>query len=248
MAPELVLKLVPIFEAYVSDDELREFAAMFEVPLQALEDYPPKRLSIARELVEKLEHGNTRRLVDSLIDFADRRNSDGIAHTTWERQAFHQGMAPVIRDARKLLETSASPSEITVSAGSVFSAKSKVRELLETATTDVFVVDPYVGVGTLDCLRNLKVPVRLLTGTHGDSVEPDFERAVKAFQAEGHQLAVRRVAQLHDRHLIFNDRCWLAGGSLKDAGKKQFNCIEIIDKAVVVAEAETKWAAGTPYP
>jgi len=248
MSPELVLKLVPIFEAYVSDDELREFAAMFEVPLQALEDYPPKRLSVARELVEKLEHGNTRRLVDSLIDFAAGRNSDGIAHSTWERNEFHQRMVPVISDARKLLETSASPSEITVAAGSVFSAKSKVRELLETTTTDVFVVDPYVGVGTLDCLRNLTVPIRLLTGTHATSIEPDFDRAVKAFVAEGHQLEVRRVAQLHDRHLIFNDRCWLAGGSLKDAGKKQFNCIEIIDKAVVVAEAETKWAAGTPYP
>src|SRR5438552_16930081 len=99
MSPELVLKLVPIFEAYVSDDELREFATMFEVPLQSLQDYPPKRLSIARELVEKLEHGNTRRLVDSLIDFADRRNSDGIAHTTWERNDYHRSSVPMNSDA-----------------------------------------------------------------------------------------------------------------------------------------------------
>jgi len=216
--------------------------------LQALDVYEPKWLSIARELTDKLEHGNTRRLVDSVIDLADSRNNDGVAHSNWERQAFHQEMTSVIRDAQKLLETSASPSEITVAPGSVFSAKSKVRELLETTTTDVLVVDPYVGVGTLDCLRNLTVPIRLLTGTHPNSVELDFDRAVRAFQAEGHKLEVRRVAQLHDRHLIFNGRCWIAGGSLKDAGKKQFNCIEIIDKAVVVAEAEGKWAAGTPYP
>jgi hypothetical protein len=130
----------------------------------------------------------------------------------------------------------------------VFSAKSKVRDLLETATGEVFIVDPYIGVGTLDCIRNLTVPVRLLTGTHLNSVESDFDRAVAAFAAEGHQLQVKRAPHLHDRHLIFNDRCWLVGGSLKDAGKKPFNCIEIIDKTAVIAELETKWQAGTLYP
>jgi len=157
-------------------------------------------------------------------------------------------MTPVIREAQKLLETSVAPSQITVTAGSVFTAKSRVRELLETATSDVFIVDPYVGIGTLDCLRDLAVPIRLLTGTHQNSVEPNFDRAIYTFSAEGHQLQVRRVQQLHDRHVVFNSRCWLVGGSLKDAGKKAFNCIEIIDKAPVIAALEAKWHAGDPYP
>ena len=191
----------------------------------------------------KLEHGNTRHLLDNLLDLAESRNNERVAHTTWERRDFHQSMTQVIREAQGLLEASAAPSEITVTAGSVFSAKSKIRELLETADGDVFIVDSYVGVGTLDCLCNLWVPVRLLTGTHPNSVEPDFHRAVGAFATEGHHLEVRRAPQLHDRHLIFNDRCWLVGGSLKDAGKKPFNCIEIVDKTAVVADLEARWQA-----
>ncbi len=249
MSPELALKLIAMFEAYFSFDEVRELAGLFEIQLQTLNDYEPKWLSVARELTTNLEQGNCRRFLDSLLDLADTRNNDGVAHTSWERQAFHENMTPVIREAKKFLETSAAPSEIAVAAGNVFSAKSKVRELLETTAGDVFIVDPYVGLGTLDCLRNLTVPIRLLTGSHQNSVETDFDRAISAFCAEGHQLEVRRVQQLHDRHLILNDRCWLVGGSLKDAGKKPFNCIEIIDhKATVVADLEAKWHAGTPYP
>jgi len=249
MSPELALKLVPILEAYSSMDEFRELAALFEVTLTSLEEWEPTWLSIARELSEKLEHGNTRRLVDSLLELAESRNDDGIAHTTWERQTFHQSMTAAIRRAQELLTTSASPSEIAMAAGSVFSAKSRVRELLETATTDIFIVDPYVGVGTLDCLRSITRPMRLLVGTQPKAVEPGFDSSLAAFIAEGHPLAVRCIAQLHDRHLLFNDRAWLVGGSLKDAGKKPFNCIEISDqKAVVVADLEAKWQAAQPYP
>ncbi len=249
MLPELALKLVPVFEAYFTADELRELAQLFEVPIEALDDYEPKWLSVARELTANLEQGNARRLLDSLLDLADSRNNDGVAHTTWERRTFHENLVPTIRDARELLESAAGPSEIAVAAGNVFSAKSKVRELLETAEREVFIVDPYVGLGTLDCLRNLAVPVRLLTGSQQNSVEKDFDRAINDFIAEGHKLEVRQAKQLHDRHLTFNDRCWLVGGSLKDAGKKPFNCIEIVDeKALVVADLEAKWQSGTQYP
>jgi hypothetical protein len=248
MFPELALKLVSIFEGYFTIDEFRELVTLFDVDLETINDSEPKWLSVARELTTKLEHGNSRRLLDSLLDLAESRNTDGIAHTSWERQEFHCKMTAVICEAQKFFETTAAPSDITVAAGNVFSAKSKVRELLETATGAVFIVDPYVGVGTLDCLRSLTIPVMLLTGTYQNSVEPDFDRAIAAFTAEGHQLRVRRAPSLHDRHLIFNDRCWLVGGSLKDAGKKPFNCIEIVDKAAIIADLETKWQTGTPYP
>lgn len=249
MSPELALKLVAILEAYFTVDEVRDLGTLFGLHLATLDGYEQRWLSVARELTESLERGNTRRLLDSLIDLAERRNEDGVAHSTWERQEFHRGMSPTIADAQKLLRTSASPSEITVSAGNVFSAKSMVRELLEAATGGILIVDPYVGVGTLDCLRSVTVPVRLLTGTQQNSVEAGFDRAVVAFCAEGHQLHVRRVQQLHDRHVTFNDRCWLIGGSLKDAGKKPFHCIEITDqKVLVVNDLEAKWLEGTQYP
>ncbi len=110
MSPELALKLVSIFEGYFTIDEFRELVTLFDVKLETLDDFEPKWLSIARELITKLEHGNSRRLLDSLLDFADSKNTDGIAHTSWERQDLHRDMALVIREAQKLLEASAAPS------------------------------------------------------------------------------------------------------------------------------------------
>jgi hypothetical protein len=53
---------------------------------------------------------------------------------------------------------------------------------------------------------------------------------------------------LHDRHLIFNDRCWLVGASLKDAGQKTFSVIELVDgRPPIVEEVEREWNEAKPY-
>lgn len=243
-SPQLTVKLSQILDAYITWEELSDFAAIFEVGIQA----DRRWLAVARTLIESLNQGNTRFLVEELVGMCETRNADGIAHQTFERRDFHANIASVVRDTRALLETEAAPGEITLAAGNPFSAKSKVRELLETSTGEVFVIDPYVGVGTLDCLRGLTVPIRLLTATHAQAIETDFARNLTAFLAEGHNLTVRTIAGLHDRHVVFNGRCWIVGGSLKDAGKKAFNCIEIADKAVLIADLEAKWTAGAPFP
>jgi hypothetical protein len=166
-SPQLTVKLSQVLEAYITWDELSDFGNIFEVQINADQRW----LSVARALTENLNQGNTRFLVDELIGMCETRNADGIAHQTWERRDFHVNMAPVIRDTRALLETEAAPGEITLPAGNPFSAKSRVRELLETSTGEIFVIDPYVGVGTLDCLRGLTVPIRLLTANHGQAIE-----------------------------------------------------------------------------
>ena len=110
-------------------------------------------------------------------------------------------------------------------------------------------VDPYVGVGTLDCLRSVHQKIRLLTASLSNSVEAGFDAALSDFKKEGFQIEVRRTDMLHDRHLVFNGRCWLVGSSLKDAGKKAFHCMEIVDsKAQVVGSLEAKWSTSMPYP
>jgi len=142
MSAEFAVKLASILEAYFSPEDLSDLAELYDVRLESLEEQEPRFLSISRELATTLEHGNIRRLLDGILELADDRNTDGIAHTSWERQDFHRSMASVVREAMKLLETSSAPSEIAVLAGNRFLAKSKMRELLETATTTLFVVDP----------------------------------------------------------------------------------------------------------
>lgn len=112
----------------------------------------------------------------------------------------------------------------------------------------MLVIDPYVGVSTLDCRRSASTPIRLLRGGLPASIESGFDSALADFKKERFQIEVRRVPVLHDRHLAFNDRCWLVGSSSKDAGKKAFHCMEIADlKADVLRALETKWSAGTTY-
>jgi hypothetical protein len=89
----------------------------------------------------------------------------------------------------------------------------------------------------------------LLTGSRANSVESGFENALKEFQSEGFQIDVKQHNRLHDRHLAFNERCWLVGSSLKDAGKKAFHTIEIVDgRKEVLAAMEAKWQEGESYP
>lgn len=174
MMATFTIKLVAICEAYFTFDEFAELAQMFEVQIDA----EGRWLSVCREVTARLEYGTTRAFVDSLLDLADRRNADGVAHQTWGRRDFHVGMTSVLAEARDLLSGSVAPSEVTVGAGSTFTARSKVRDLVATAQTDLLLI----------------------------------------------------------------------GGSLKDAGKKPFNCIEVVDKAGLVADLENRWVDAAPFP
>jgi hypothetical protein len=152
-----------------------------------------------------------------------------------------------IRQLEPLLEAPGIPTEISVPDNKPFTAKSEFRDFVAKAQTGVLLVDAYIGLQTLDCLADvdLQHPIRILTS----SIGPGFDAAAKDFQAEGHKLEVRRHTKLHDRYVIFNDRAWLVGGSIKDAGKKALNVIESIDvKRSIIDDAEDKWKNGTPHP
>jgi hypothetical protein len=237
---------------YYTPEEFGEIASIFDVafdPGQPWRGRDWNWLGIARQLIEKLDFGNHRLLLESLLEQLDQRNKTAIARTDWERREAHQHAEPKIRRLIESLGEASIPREIAVAEAKPFSAKAEVREFLERAETEIFVVDPCIGISTLDCLRSVSKPIRLLTGTHPNSIEKGFDGALQAFRAEGFQVELRQNAKLHDRHIVFNDRCWLVGSSLKDAGKKAFHTTEIIDtKAEVIAALEAKWQASSVYP
>jgi hypothetical protein len=188
-------------------------------------------------------------MLEALLDAIEQRNMTAIARSSWERRDAHETARGKVEKLIAALKEPSIAREIVVAENKPFTAKAEVRDFLEKAETEILVVDPYVGVGTLDCLRSVKSPIRLLTGSHPKSIEDGFEKALAAFRGEGFQIEVRQHAKLHDRHVIFNERVWLIGSSLKDAGRKAFHTMEIVDfKAEVRATLEEKWAAGSPYP
>jgi hypothetical protein len=244
--------LAEVLELYYTHDELMEMAAIFDVKFENSVVWKTRNfnwLGAARQLVEQIDHGNHYQMLESILDALEQRNKTAIGRTDWERREAHQYATPKIEKLMAALREPGVAREIVVAEDKPFTAKSEVREFLEKAGTPTLVVDPYIGVGTLDCFRTMKVPIRLLTGAQNNSIEASFENPLKAFQTEGFTIEVRRHAKLHDRHIAFNDRCWLVGSSLKDAGKKAFHTTEIVDaKAEVLAALEAKWDEASPYP
>lgn len=242
-----LLEIVPLFaevlRGYLTDHEILDTAGLFDVSLDS-EEYlfhEQNWLAVSKELLEKMGTGNGYVLVQALIEQLELRISTAIATTKWEARYAHELRQAAFGKVKTAILANTISSEVVVPAGNPFSAKSKVRELLAIATTDVLIVDPYVGVGTLDCFLEVTTSVRLLTSK--DKLERDFLAKLKEFQAEGHKIELRFGTTLHDRHLAFNDRCFLIGGSLKDAGKREFHCLEVIDEKTTVLESlKKRWA------
>jgi len=227
---------------YYSDSELMELCTAFEVDLSyhLLSGVP--HLAWARSLIQYIDRGNNRRFLMALVASLLSRARGGLAHTEFAKRYHHQSMLDLLTPLEVELQEGGIPSELIVPEKDPSSAKSESRGFFGNAETEITVVDSLVGINTLDCLREVRQRIRILTGQHSDSLNDDFEEALADFKIEGHIIEVRSHPKLHDRYFLFNNRCWLSGLSLQDAGKEAFNVIEFIDgKSLIYAEVARKW-------
>lgn len=248
------ISFVPILadaiKAYYKDDkDLIELCELLNLDLNFRGgDIDFSHMKFARLLITKIEHDNRRRFLEVLVPSLLNRAQEGAGYSKWETQEFHRNMVSNIERIAYSLSQGKLPEEVSIPEDRPFTAKSEVRELLSAAETTISIVDNYIGIGTLDCIRDVKHTVRLLTGQHQNSIASGFDSGLRDLLAEGHQIEVRKHLKLHDRFILFNNRCWLVGSSLKDAGGKNFNIIECVDvKDSIVAEVEKKWSDGLQY-
>lgn len=248
MKPELVPILADALRGYYQQSEFEQLANIFSVEFEYDLNGQLSYLKIASSLLLNIELGNNRRLLDTIVPSLLSRCEERIANTQYERRQYHEGMRPRLEMLANLLDGTRLPTEVAVEEKHPFTAKSEIRDLLSCAETEVTVVDQYIGIGTLDCVRVISHPMRIITGDKDQSIESGFDRALREFRAEGHQIEVRRHSRLHDRYVIFNQRCWLIGSSLKDAGRKTFSMIECVDtREFILKEVEAKWNESTHY-
>ena len=241
--------LAEALEAYYGPDDLTPIAELvdFELPYS---EYSGKvdYMKLAKTLLLNPELGRNKDFLAAIVASLGSRNDKMIAITDWERRDYHYGMQPRIQSFLKAVGVGSTPAEVAVKPNSPFTAKAEARELLLAATTPVTVVDNYIGIATLDCVRVVSHPLRILTGTNEQAIEKGFDRALKEFLSEGRLIEVRRHPKLHDRYIILNGRCWLVGSSLKDAGKKMFSMIEATDtRETIIGDVEQKWQEATEY-
>jgi hypothetical protein len=139
------------------------------------------------------------------------------------------------------------PLSRAVGAGEVFQYFDEVRKLVESASSDLLFVDPYLDAEFVArYLPFVKggVTVRLLC----QKGIPQLLAAVQAFSAEhGTHVQIRSSAGMHDRYVIVDgSAAYHSGASFKDGAKKAPTTLTQVSDvfSAVKAEYEGRWAAG----
>jgi len=159
---------------------------------------------------------------------AFQRAQCGVYHPS-HSEAFKQkqhldqltGMIAVLQSAVTQLRWKLKdPNQVFLPAGSQHDAYVELRKIIQLATSEILIVDPYVDETLWQLLTNLSagVKIRILT----DQMKGDFRLEARKFAAQhGNIIEVRQTSKYHDRFIVEDGtRCWHVGASLKDAGNK----------------------------
>ena len=236
------IELSELLREYVRDIETLEvFTRQYRIVIPNDVLYSQETwLHIAVFLISNLKVGSFDLLLDDLFHWFERRSDSEVTSTKWQEREHHQTLARLTITLRENLGGRVLPREIHVEDKKPFTAKSEIRELLGKATSEIVIVDPYIGYGTLDCLRDTTSHCRVLTNKN--NVKSEFRSYLDSFRSEGESIEVRSATSIHDRIVVFNEKVWLLGSSIKDAGIKQLNAVELYDSAESVRNGlEEKW-------
>lgn len=202
------------------------------------------KLALANYFLERLNRGTVDIFLLEFLYLCEQRAGTRIARTDWEVRDHHRRLLDLCIALNRRLNDGMSPRELHSAERRPFTARSTLRELVSTAETEVFLVDNYVDLATLDVFRECHHPIKLLTGPTSKNIPESLRGSMKSFRDEGFLLEVRTCSGLHDRLLFFNEKAWLLGSSIKDAGVKQLNMIQFESPEIVASvmkEATEKW-------
>ena len=123
--------------------------------------------------------------------------------------------------------------------GAVYDFNKALRELLGTATSSLFVIDPYIDDQIFDTYLgsvSSAVSVRLLT----QKASPALKATVSAFVKQRKMSVEARLSKaIHDRVIFLDDRsCWVLGQSVKDAAKSKPTYLAPLPSDVVVLKKD----------
>ena len=138
-------------------------------------------------------------------------------------------------------------------AGTHYDAYVAIREILEKATSDVMMVDAYMGSSifpTLSAIDPSRLTVKLLTTAK--NLKADFRVEATKFQQQftGVQLEARSTTDFHDRFIaIDRSDLYHVGASIKDAGRRAFLVSHLQDQPIITALTQyldQAWNKATP--
>jgi len=142
------------------------------------------------------------------------------------------------------------PVSTAIGAGGVYVYFDEVRKIIETASQQVYFVDPYLNAEFVT--RYLPhvpqgVEIKMLGKRGIDALKP----AVELFCTQNERsVSLRSVSQLHDRY-VFTDRaqCYQSGASFKDGARLSPTTLtQIVDAfGPVLQTYEDYWEEGTQH-
>jgi hypothetical protein len=126
-----------------------------------------------------------------------------------------------------------------------YKAFNMLRQLIRSAKKRFYLVDPWVDETIFDdYLEGVQ------TGTEIKVLSRDLKGAFAArarrFKKERAAFEVRRSDVIHDRYMVVDDRSWILGPSLKQAGDKVWVIVEFVDTASMERVIEELWKRATP--
>ena len=131
------------------------------------------------------------------------------------------------------------PADTTINfgPGAVYDFFRELNELIASAETSIFIIDPYLDHTVFDHYLNARKPdvtVRLLLSKGVEKIKPATDKYIGQF---GEVLEVKSSKGIHDR-VIFIDNyvCWVLGQSVKDAAKAKPTYLAPLSPDVVPAK------------
>ncbi len=164
-----------------------------------------------------------------------------------ESEGYAQVMMLLHQARHDLRMKTVGPVSVAVGSGGVFEYFDEMRRIIETASNDIFFIDPYLDAEFVS--RYLVhvgggVSIRLLARERLKSLLPAVDTFAQQFNAH---IAVRSNTGFHDRYVIIdNTSCYQSGASFKDGAKKSPTTLTQISDAfsAIWDTYENLWQAG----
>ena len=246
MNQETVNILADAIKEYYGDYELEELCNQYNVDLDYL-GVSPNHKKLASKMISKKSQ-NYQRFLEKIVPELSQRCNHRILNSTWENNVFDEQMSGHLKKLQLILASENKPVGASETANFVFKTKAQTVKFFATAKTTVTLVDTDVGTTTLECLKQVKHPIRILTLKEAQTFPAGFDAVLKKFISGGHDVEIRRHVVLNDLNIIFNGRCWLISSSLNTVGEKLLSVIECIDaKSAIAKGLEQKWREAEIY-
>jgi hypothetical protein len=246
METETTNILADAIKEYYGDYELEELCNQFNIEMDYL-GVSPNHVKLANRMVVR-EHQNYQQLLEKIMPELFERCNHRILNSTWESNAFDNQMLQHLKKLKFMLSRGKKSIATNEPVNHIFKSLKGFIKFFSQAKSAVTVVDTHIGTITLECVKQVQQPIRLLTGIEEQTFPEGFNETLKKFCGGGRQIEIRRHVVLNDRYVFLNGRCWMLSSSLNSVRSKPVSIIECIDAKSSIAKAlESKWREAEIY-